>query len=53
MNSDQVIKFIDAIDCNENSSGDIPAKIIRIAKKRHFRINKKLHKYGNINGYLS
>ena len=30
---DQVIKFIDEIDCNKSSSGDIPAKIIKIAKE--------------------
>ena len=30
---DQVIKFIDEIDFNKSSSGDIPAKIIKIAKE--------------------
>ena len=30
---DQVIKFIDEIDCNKSSSRDIPAKIIKIAKE--------------------
>ena len=29
----QVIKFIDEIDCNQSSSRDIPAKVIKIAKK--------------------
>ena len=29
----QVIKFIDEIDCYKSSSGDIPAKIIKIAKE--------------------
>ena len=28
VSTDQVIKFIDEIDCNKSSSGDIPAKII-------------------------
>ena len=31
LSTDQVIKFIDEIDCNK--SGDIPAKIIKIAKE--------------------
>ena len=31
--TDQIIKFIDEIDCNKNSSGDIPAKSIKIAKE--------------------
>ena len=26
------IKYINEIDCNKNSSGDIPAKLIKIAK---------------------
>ena len=30
---DQVIKFIDEIDFNKSSSGDIPAKIMKIAKE--------------------
>ena len=30
--TDQVIKFVDEIDCNRSSSGDIPAKIIKITK---------------------
>ena len=33
VSTDQVIKFIDKIDCNKNSSRDIPAKIIKIAKQ--------------------
>ena len=33
VSTDQVIKFIDEIDCNKSSSGDIPAKIIKIAKE--------------------
>ena len=32
--TDQVIKFIDEIDCNKTSSGDIPAKIIKMQKKK-------------------
>ena len=32
VSTDQVIKFIDEIDCNKSSSGDLPAKIIKIAK---------------------
>ena len=32
VSTDQVIKFIDEIDFNKSSSGDIPAKIIKIAK---------------------
>ena len=31
--TDQVVKFIDEIDCNESSSGDMRAKIIKIAKE--------------------
>ena len=33
VSTDQVIKFIDEIDCNKSLSGDIPAKIIKIAKE--------------------
>ena len=33
VSTDQVIEFIDLIDCNKNSSGDIPAEIIKIAKQ--------------------
>ena len=33
VSTDQVIKFIDEIDCNKNTSGDIPAKVIKIAKE--------------------
>ena len=33
VSTDQVIKFIDEIDCNKISSGDIPAKIDKIAKE--------------------
>ena len=33
VSTDQVIKFIDEIDCNKSSSGDIPAKIIFAKKK--------------------
>ena len=33
VSTDQVIKFIGEIDCNKNSSGDIPAKVIKIAKE--------------------
>ena len=33
VSADQVIIFIDDIDCNKSSSGDIPAKIIKIAKE--------------------
>ena len=33
VSTDQVIKLIDEIDCNKSSSGDIPAKIIKIAKE--------------------
>ena len=33
VSTDQVIKFIDEIDCNKSSSRDIPAKIIKIAKE--------------------
>ena len=33
VSTDQVIKFIDEIDCNKSSSSDIPAKIIKIAKE--------------------
>ena len=33
VSTDQVIKFVDEIDCNKISSGDIPAKIIKIAKE--------------------
>ena len=32
VSTDQVIKFINEIDCNKSSSGDIPAKIIKPAK---------------------
>ena len=32
VSTDQVIKFIDEIDCNKSSSGDIAANIIKIAK---------------------
>ena len=31
--TDQALKFIDEIDCKKNSSEDIPAKIIKIAKE--------------------
>ena len=31
--NDQVIKFIDEIDCNKSSSGDFPAKNIKIVKE--------------------
>ena len=30
---DQIIKFINEIDCDKSSSRDIPAKIIKIAKE--------------------
>ena len=33
VSTDQVIKFIDEIDCNKISSGHIPAKVIKIAKE--------------------
>ena len=33
VSTDQVIKFIDEIDCSESSRGDIPAKIIKITKE--------------------
>ena len=33
VSTDQVIIFVDYIDCNKSSSGDIPAKIIKIAKE--------------------
>ena len=33
VSTDQVIKLIDEIDSNKSSSGDIPAKIIKIAKE--------------------
>ena len=33
VSTDQVLKFIDETDCNKGSSGDIPAKIIKIAKE--------------------
>ena len=33
VSADQVIKFIDEIDCNKSSSNDIPAKFIKIAKE--------------------
>ena len=29
--TDQVIKFVDKTDCNKSSSGDIPAKTIKVA----------------------
>ena len=32
VSTDKVITFIDEIDCNKSSSGDIPMKIIKIAK---------------------
>ena len=32
VSTDQVITFIDEIDCSKGSSGDIPAEIIKIAK---------------------
>ena len=32
VSTDQVILFIDEIDCNKSSRGDIPAKTIKIAK---------------------
>ena len=32
VSTDQVIKFIDEIDCNKSPNRDIPAKIIKIAK---------------------
>ena len=31
--TDQIIKFIDEIDCNKSSSGDVTAKTIKIAKE--------------------
>ena len=31
--TDQFIKFIDEIDCNKSSNGDIPAKTIKITKE--------------------
>ena len=33
LNTDKVIKFIDEIDWNKSSSGDIPAKITEITKE--------------------
>ena len=33
VSTDQVIKFIDEIDCNKSSSGNIPVKVINIAKQ--------------------
>ena len=33
VSTDQVIQFIDDIDCNKSSSGSIPAKSIKIAKE--------------------
>ena len=33
VSTDQVIKSIDESDCNKISSGDIPAKIIKISKE--------------------
>ena len=33
VSTDQVIKFINEIDCHKSSRGDIPAKIIKIAKE--------------------
>ena len=33
VSTDQVIKFVDEIDCNKSSRGDIPVKIIKIPKK--------------------
>ena len=33
VSTDQVIQFIDEINCNESSSGDIPAKLFKIAKE--------------------
>ena len=30
----QVIKFIDEIDCNKSSKGDIPAKLLRLQKNK-------------------
>ena len=32
VSTNQVPKYINEIDCNKNSSGDIPAKLIKIAK---------------------
>ena len=48
VSTDQVIKFIDEIDCNKNSNGDIPAKTIKIAKEE---ITKPITNY--INSSLS
>ena len=33
VSTDQITKFIDEIDCNKNSKGNIPAKVIKIAKE--------------------
>ena len=33
VSTDQVIQFIDEINCNKSSSGDIPPKIFKIAKE--------------------
>ena len=33
MTTEQIITFIDEIDCNKSSSGEIPAKIIKMAKE--------------------
>ena len=33
VSTDQVISFIDEIDCNKSSRGDIPAKIIKTVKE--------------------
>ena len=32
--TEQTITFIDEIDCNKSSSGEIPAKIIKMAKEK-------------------
>ena len=55
--TDQIAKFIDEIDCNKSSSGDIPAKIIKIKEetaKEKIRANNKLYKYSgkSNNGHL-
>ena len=33
MTTEQIITFIDEIDCNKSSSGEMPAKIIKMAKE--------------------
>ena len=40
---DQVITFIDEIDCNKSSSRDIPAKT-KDCKRRNRRANSKMYK---------